>query len=347
MLVDLGSHRLKDLTEAEHVWQLNVAGFQAEFAPLRSLDARQNNLPLSLTTFVGRKRDVAAVEELLDRHRLLTLVGSGGLGKTRLAVQVAEELLDRFPDGVWFADLAPITDPELVSSVVARSLGMSQESPSLDEAIPQWLKRKKLLLILDNCEHVLETTAMLASSIVRTASSVSILATSRQALDIAGEVVHRIPALSVPTETAVLKTDEALRYGAVALFADRAYWADTRFAVTDENAPVIAHICRRLDGIPLAIELAAARVKTLSIPQLAKRLDERFRVLTGGSRDALPRQKTLSALIDWSYDLLAAPEQLLFARLGIFAGGLAWMPQRASAPERSSTSSTSWICSHR
>ncbi|HVR47931.1 MAG TPA: adenylate/guanylate cyclase domain-containing protein [Candidatus Binatia bacterium] len=321
VLVDLGSHRLKDLTEAEHVWQLNVAGLQAEFAPLRSLDALLNNLPISLTTFVGRKRDVAAVEELLGRHRLLTLVGSGGLGKTRLALQVAAELLDRFPDGVWFADLAPITDPELVSSVVAQSVGMSQESRRLDEAIPQWLKRKKLLLILDNCEHVLETAATLASSIVRAASSVSILATSRQALDIAGEVVHRLPALSVPAETAGLKTDEAFRYGAVALFADRAYRADTRFAVTDDNAPVIADICRRLDGIPLAIELAAARVKALSIPQLAKRLDERFRILTGGSRDALPRQRTLSALIDWSYDLLAAPEQLLFARLGIFAGG--------------------------
>jgi predicted ATPase/transcriptional regulator with XRE-family HTH domain len=279
------------------------------------------NLPLALTSFVGREHDVAEAKDLLARHRLLTLVGSGGVGKTRLSLQVGAELLDRFTDGVWFVDLAPISNRELVSSVTAQALGMRQQGRRVDEAIPQWLKRKQLLLIFDNCEHVVETVAQLAASILTTAPDVRLLATSRQALDIAGEAAHRLPSLPLPDDIAGLTADEALRYGAIVLFADRATAADTRFALTENNAPIVADICRRLDGIPLAIELAAARVKLLSIPTLAQRLDERFRILTGGGRDALPRQKTLSALIDWSYDLLAPQEQLLFARLGVFAGG--------------------------
>ena len=280
------------------------------------------NLPLALTSFVGREHDVAQAKDLLARHRLLTVVGSGGVGKTRLSLQVGAELLDRFPDGVWYVDLAPISNPELVSSVTAQALGIrQQQGRRVDEAIPQWLKRKQVLLIFDNCEHVVETVAQLAASILTTAPDVRLLATSRQALDIAGEAAYRLPSLPVPADVAGLTADEALRYGAIVLFADRATAADTRFALTDTSAPIVADICRRLDGIPLAIELAAARVKSLSIPTLAQRLDERFRILTGGGRDALPRQKTLSALIDWSYDLLAPQEQLLFARLGVFAGG--------------------------
>ncbi len=320
-LIDLGSHRLRDLTEAERVWQLDIAGLPNEFPPLRSLDARPNNLPIAPTTFIGREHDVAEVKELLDRHRLLTLVGSGGVGKTRLAIAVGAELLDRYSDGVWFADLSPINDPELVASVVAQAMSMSQQQGRrVDEAVPQWLRRKKLLLILDNCEHVVETVAALASSIIRTAVDVRILATSRQALDIDGEVVHRLPSLAVPPDAAGLTANEALRSEAVLLFVDRAHAADTRFALTDENAPIVADICWRLDGIALAIELAASRVKVLSVPNLAQRLNDRFKLLTGGSRDVLPRQKTLIALIDWSYDLLTPQEQLLFARLGAFAG---------------------------
>jgi predicted ATPase/class 3 adenylate cyclase len=321
-LVDLGSHRLRDLTEPEHVWQLSVAGLPAEFPPLRSLDALPNNLPLQRTTFVGREHDVAEVKDLLDRHRLLTVVGSGGVGKTRLAIQVAADLLDRYPDGVWFVDLAPIDNPELVASVVAQTLGMSQRQDlRVDESIPPWLKRKKLLLIFDNCEHVLEPIAALAAAILVAAQDVRILATSRQALNISGEATHSLPSLAVPGETGGLKSDEALEYGAIALFVDRARAADTRFVLTDDNAAIVAEICRRLDGIALAIELAAARVKVLSIPNLAQRLNDRFRLLTGGSRDVLPRQKTLTALIDWSYDLLTPQEQRLFTRVGIFAGG--------------------------
>jgi predicted ATPase/class 3 adenylate cyclase len=321
-LVDLGSHRLRDLTEAEHVWQLDIAGLPNEFPPLRSLDAMPNNLPIARTCFVGRENDVAEVRELLDRHRLLTIVGSGGVGKTRLAVQVGAQVLDRYPDGVWFVDLAPIDDPELVASVVAQAIGMSQrQGQRVDEAIPQWLKRKKMFLIFDNCEHLLEPVAALAHAISATTPDVRILATSRQALNISGEAVHLLPSLAVPPEAARLKSAEALGYGAIALFVDRAQAADTRFSMTDDNAPIIAEICRRLDGIALAIELAAARVKVLSIPNLAQRLGERFKLLTGGSRDLLPRQKTLTALIDWSYDLLTPQEQRLFNRLGVFAGG--------------------------
>ncbi len=319
-LVDLGSQWLEDLAEPEHVWQLNVEGLPSEFPALRSLDAFPNNLPVRRTAFVGREHELSEVKDLLDRHHLVTLVGSGGVGKTRLAIQAGAELLDRYPDGVWFVDFAPITDPKLVVSVVAQALGMSQVGRPLGDAIPHWLKRKKLLLIFDNCEHVLGPAAELTGSILAT-TDVRILTTTREALGIEGEAVHRVPSLAVPAEAAALKVNEALNYGAVALFADRARASDTRFVLTDDTAPIVAEICHRLDGIPLAIELAAARVKVLSISNLAQRLNERFKLLTGGSRDALPRQKTLSALIDWSYDLLAPQEQLLFTRLGIFAGG--------------------------
>jgi predicted ATPase len=269
---------------------------------------KPNNLPIALTSFIGRERDVADVKALMDSQALVTLVGSGGVGKTRLALRVGTELLDRYPDGVWFVDLGPLSDPELVSSVTAQALGMSQQGDRrVDEAIPTWLKRKKLMLILDNCEHVLDPIAALAASILRAAPDVRVLATSRQALEVGGERIHRLPSLS--------------DYDAVALFVDRATTNDAGFTLTDDTAPIVTDICRRLDGIPLAIELAAARVKVLSIPHLAQRLNERFKILTGGRRDALPRQKTLSALINWSYDLLTAQEQLLFARLGIFAGG--------------------------
>jgi predicted ATPase/class 3 adenylate cyclase len=322
MLVDLGLRHLHDLTEPEHVWQLSIAGLPAEFPSLFSLDELPNNVPIQRSSFVGRERDVAKVKELLERHRLLTLVGSGGVGKTRLAIQTAADLLHRYPDGVWFVDLAPIGDPELVASVVAQAIGMSQrQDRRVGEAIPEWLRRKKLLLILDNCEHVIEPLAALAAAILSTAQDVRIVATSRQGLNISGEAVHRLPSLTVPAEVSGLTRDDALRYGAVVLFVDRAHAADSRFVLTDDNAPIIAEICRRLDGIALALELAAARVKVLSISNLAQRLNERFKLLTGGSRDVLPRQKTLTALIDWSYDLLAPQEQVLFNRLGVFAGG--------------------------
>ncbi len=320
-LTDLGSHRLRDLTHSEQVWQLSIADLSSEFPPLKSLDALPNNLPIQPTSFRGREHDLKEVKSLLDRHALLTLSGAGGVGKTRLAVQAGAALLEHYPDGVWLAELAPISDPGLVSAVIAKVLGASRpEGYGADEPISQWLKRKQLLLIIDTCEHLLEAVAALADSICRSCPDVRILATSRQALGIAGEALYRLPSLAVPEPVTKLRPQEALRYGAIALFIDRATFADARFELTDDNATIVAEICRRLDGIPLAIELAAARVKVLSIPNLAQRLNERFRILTGGSRTALPRQKTLSALIDWSYDLLSAQERALFTRLATFAG---------------------------
>jgi predicted ATPase/class 3 adenylate cyclase len=321
-LLDLGSHRLKDLTEPEQVWQLTIEGLSAEFPELKSLDTIPNNLPIQPTSFRGRERDVEEVKTLLSQHKLLTLVGSGGVGKTRLALQVGAEVLDDYPDGVWLIDFAPITDPELVSSVIAQAIGMPQVGGRrIAESIPQWLRRKKPLLILDNCEHVLEAVAAIVDAILRSCPDVRMLATSRQALDISGERVLRLASLDVPRTIADLAPAAIMEFGAVALFVDRAVFVEKSFALTGDTAPIVADICRRLDGIPLAIELAAARVKVLSIPNLAQRLNERFKILTSGSRSALPRQKTLGALIDWSYDLLTPQEQMLFNRVGIFAGG--------------------------
>lgn len=320
-LTDLGVRRLKDLTKPEHVWQLTIEGLRVDFPPVNSLDARANNLPIQATTLLGRERDLEEVKARVERHRLLTLTGSGGVGKTRLALQVGADLLDRYPDGVWFADLAPIGSADLVAGVVAGVVRMPERSDlPIDKAIPEWLKPKRLLLILDNCEHVLEAAASLADTIAHAAPDVRILSTSRQALGIAGESVLQLASLDFPESVAGLSAATATEYGSIALFVDRATLANRSFALTDETAPVVAEICRRLDGIPLAIELAAARVKVLSIPNLARRLDDRFKILTGGNRTALPRQKTLTALIDWSYDLLGPEEQAMFACLGVFAG---------------------------
>jgi predicted ATPase len=321
-LTDLGLQRLRDLAGPERVWQLTIVGLRAEFPPLKSLDALPNNLPIQPTSFRGREHDLEDAKALLDQHNLLTLIGAGGIGKSRLALQVAADMLDRFDDGVWLTDFATITDPVLVSSVVARALGMAQvDGIPLDEAIPHWLKHKKLLAVFDNCERVIEAVAHLADAVIRCCPNVRILTTSRQPLGIGGEVLHRVPSLTVPSNASALRSGDALSFGAIALFVDRAKAADTRFVLGDDNAPIVADVCRRLDGIPLAIELAAARVKVLSIPNLERRLSDRFKVLTGGSRTAMPRQRTLSALIDWSYDFLAPREQLLFSRVAIFAGG--------------------------
>ncbi|MDQ6766799.1 MAG: tetratricopeptide repeat protein [Candidatus Eremiobacteraeota bacterium] len=329
-LSDLGTHRLKDLAQPEHIYQLCVPDLACDFPPLRSLEAHRHNFPVQLTSLRGRERDVEDVRSLLDGTALLTLVGAGGIGKTRLALQVGAELIDRYPDGVWFVELASLSDPELVVNIAAQVLNVAvPQNRSPIEAIVSALRRKRMLVILDNCEHLVAAAANLANAILTSCPDVRILATSRQGLGISGEIVHQVPPLAVPEKTQTLKLDEALRYGAVVLFADRAAAADTKFALSDDTAPIVAEICRHLDGIALAIELAAARVKVLSIPHLAERLAERFRLLTGGSRAALPRQQTLRALIDWSYDLLAESEKMLFRRVSIFAGG--WTADTASA----------------
>lgn len=288
----------------------------------RSLDVPTNNLPRQATSFVGREVDVRNIASIVGRCPLVTIVGVGGVGKTRLAAWVGADLIDRFADGVWFADLGSVTDSQLVSGVIAKVLGVrQQEGQMVAEAIATWLKRKKLLLILDNCEHVLETVANLADAIIQACPHVNLLNTSRQRLGIHGEEVVRLAPLDVPPETGGQTSSTALEFGAVELFVDRARSVDKSFALTDDNAPIVGRICRQLDGIPLALELASARVSVLSIANLAQRLSERFKILTGGSRTALPRHKTLLALMEWSYNLLSPQEQALFNRASVFAGG--------------------------
>ncbi len=321
-LRDLGTHRLKDLAQPEQVYQLIAPDLPQAFPALRSLDQLPNNLPPQLTSFVGREKEVAEIKELLEEHRFVTLVGTGGAGKTRCAIQVGGDLLDGSGDGVWLAELAPISDASLVAGVVAQALNVRGEAnrPVL-ETIVTFLKRKRLLLILDNCEHVIDEARNVANAILLGCPDIRILATSREGLNIAGERVYRMPSLPVPRLGESVASVAELQYGAIALFVDRAVSSDARFTFSDENAPYVAEICRRLDGIPLAIELAAARVKVLAPKELAQKLNERFRVLTGGSRSALPRQQTMRALVDWSYDLLSENERTLFRKLGIFAGG--------------------------
>lgn len=324
-LRSLGFHRLKDLQRPEHIFQVIHPELLTEFSSLRTLNAVPNNLPIQLTSFIGREREMKEVKELLKQTRLLTLTGSGGCGKTRLALQVAADLLEEYPDGVWFIDLSVLADPALVPSTVAATLGIYEEPgrPTLI-TLAEALKPRTLLLILDNCEHLVGACAQLAETLLRTCPNLRILATSREALGIAGEIAWRVPSLSLPQPHELAYPDSLARitqYEAIRLFIERAEAASPDFKVTPHNIRAIAQICQRLDGIPLAIELAAARVKALSVEQIAARLDDRFRLLTGGSRTALPRQQTLRAMMDWSYELLNERERTLFRRLSAFAGG--------------------------
>jgi len=321
-LLDRGSHRLKDLQEAEHVFQLCHPELDAEFPPLRSLSAHPNNLPQQLTSFIGREREMATVRRLLGSTRLLTLTGTGGTGKTRLSLQVAAELLESYPDGVWLVELAALANPSLVPQSAANVLGVEQEpGKSLTQSLVDHLQTRHLLLVLDNCEHVLTPVAHLAEAILRACPHVRILATSREALRISGETAHRVPSLSLPEGPHDVTPERLLEYESTRLFIERAGHAGSGFTVNTANAPALLSICRRLDGIPLAIELAAARARSLSIEDVNRRLDQRFRLLTGGSRTALPRQQTLRSLIDWSYDLLTEQEKAVLERLSVFAGG--------------------------
>lgn len=323
-LRELGAHRLKDLARPEVVYQLLAPGLADDFPSLHSLQSMPNNLPLQLTSFVGRDKEVADVAALLGEYRLVTLVGAGGVGKTRVSLQVGANLLDGIADGVWFVEFAPLRDPALIPGAVAQALGVTlpPESEPLDGLAAE-LKGRDLLLIFDNCEHMVAGAAAATSAILHACSNVKVLASSRQGLGIRGESTYRMPSLAIPSaqDSGELRAYDATRYGSIALFVARAEAANSRFAFTDDLAPIVSDICRRLDGIPLALELAAARVAMLTPKELRTRLDQRFRVLTGGSRDALPRQQTLRALIDWSYELLDERERMLFRRLGIFVGG--------------------------
>jgi predicted ATPase len=280
------------------------------------------NLPADLTTFVGRRHELADVKVRLSNSRLVTLTGVGGVGKTRLALRVAWEVRRTFRDGVWFVELAGLRDPGLIEQTLAASLGLHDRSSgrSMEWLLDQLAKRE-LLIVLDNCEHLLQASAVVANSLLRACRGVRILATSRQALGIDGERLTPLLPLSAPPASEPTSPDALLRYEAVALFVERATAVQPGFRVDPANQLAVAAICRRLDGIPLAVELAASRLRALSVDELMTRLDNRYAVLTGGSRAALPRQQTLRALVDWSFDLCSPPERLLWARLSTFAGG--------------------------
>jgi predicted ATPase len=283
--------------------------------------AVRNNLHQQVTVFIGREREMVAVREALSANRLVTITGTGGSGKTRLALEVASGLLDEYPDGVWQVQLAPLADPALVPRAVAKVLGIQESGGSTLAAVLDFLQFKRILLLLDNCEHLVAACADVADAIVRACPLVRVLATSQEPLNILGESAHSLAPLSLPWADGSLQIDDLSRSEAVRLFVDRARLANSAFALTDENAAAVARVCQRLDGIPLAIELAAARVKVLAVDQIDARLDDRFRLLTAGSRTAEPRQRTLQAAIDWSYDLLVGPARTVFDRLSVFAGG--------------------------
>jgi len=326
-LADMGRHRFKDLLAPEHVWQLLHPALPAEFPPLKSLDYLPTNLPRQMTSFIGREQEMEQVKRLLSSTPLLTLLGSGGAGKTRLALQVGADVLDSYKNGVWLTELAALADPALIPQAVAGVLGLREEpGRPLLNTLQDYLRDRRLLLILDNCEHLLNACAHLAGSLLTSCPGLTILATSREPLGIAGEHPWRVPSLLTPGPKDLPMEEKEIaavlmEYDACRLFVERAVVQRQDFVLTRSNVPVVARLCRQLDGIPLAIELAAARVRSLSVEEIDNKLDNRFRLLTGGSRTALPRQQTLRALIDWSYDLLNVQEKTLLRRLSVFAGG--------------------------
>jgi predicted ATPase/class 3 adenylate cyclase len=320
-LRDLGRVRLRDLASPEHVYQAVHPELRRDFPALRSLESTPNNLPQQVTSFVGREMSQVEVRKLLAKAPLLTLLGMGGLGKTRLSLQVAADVLDEFPDGVWLVELAPVADARLVPQAVASVLGVVEEAGRpVVEALVKFVRDRELLVILDNCEHLVRACADLAKELLAAGSRIKLLASSREHLHVPGEVTYSVPGLAVPDARAPFAAG-ALQSEAVRLFVDRAQAVQPEFALNARNAQAIVEICRRLDGIPLALELAAARVRSLAVEAIAERLHDRFNLLTRGSRTNLPRQQTLRALIDWSFDLLDAPEKAVFERLSAFAGG--------------------------
>lgn len=310
-----------------------LSGLPLTTSPSRPI----TNLPISFTSLIGREKEQSDVIQLITEHRLITLTGPGGIGKTRLAIKVGEEVLGNYADGVWVVEFAPILDLLLVPRVTAIAIGLHEETQrSVINMLSDYLHEKEILIILDNCEHLLEGCAALADTLLRHCPGLKILATSREALGVLGEAVYSVPSLALPDMQDSLESSRS--YASVRLFEERARLARMEFSLTPENLPSVATICNQLDGIPLAIELAAARVKMFSTEQIAARLQERFRLLTTGNRTAPPRHQTLQAAVDWSYDLLTPPEKSVFQRLSVFVSGLTLDAAESICPDVNITS---------
>ncbi len=320
---DLGAHRLKDLAAPIRLYQVLAPELADDFPSVRSLDTLPNNLPHQLSTFVGRTQEIADAEARLATTSILTLTGPGGVGKTRLALEVGAQVVDAFPDGVWFVELGTLDDGTLIGDTIASALELKHANAGATPVLVEALSERRMLMILDNCEHLLDPIVEIADALLRRCKDLRIIATSREALGMAGEALMPVPSMSLP-EPGGADSPEGLEHlatcDAVRLFLDRGRSVMPGFGLTEENADAIAQICLRLDGIPLAVELAAARVRSLPPHQIATRLDHRFRLLTGGSRTALPRHRTLRAAMDWSFDMLPEAEQALLPRLSAFAG---------------------------
>jgi predicted ATPase/class 3 adenylate cyclase len=320
VLREMGEHRLKDLSRPERIWDLVIAGLPSEFPPLRTLNAVPNNLPTQLTSFLGRQREIAEARQLLIDGRLLTLTGPGGTGKTRLSLQVAADATDRFPDGIYFVPLGTISQSDLVLPTIAQALGMVDPGMQPLDRMVEHIGSTCILLVLDNFEQVNDAAPQVAELLAR-APKISVLVTSRSPLRVSGEQEYPVPPLGVPDPKHLPDLDQLSTYESVALFTERAMAVRPDFAVTSANAPAVAEICVRLDGLPLAIELAAARVRVLTPLAIMERLGDRLKLLSGGSRDLPERQQTLRGAIAWSHDLLDEPDQRVFARFAVFAGG--------------------------
>ena len=319
-LTELGAHRLRDLPDPERVAQLCHPDLVNQFPPLRAArTVGSRHLPVQLTSFIGRGAELVELQRIVAENRLVTLTGAGGVGKTRLAVQVATEMAGRYRDGVWYVDLAPVIDPELLPLAAARAFGLpDQPGRSTMDTLSGFLADRELLVVLDTCEHLLDASAALAVAVLGAAPGLTLLATSREPIGVAGELSWRVPSLSLADEAAEL-------------FVDRARHARPDLAVGSDDAAAVAEICARLDGLPLAIELAAARVRALSLAEILDGLHDRFRLLTGGARTAVRRHQTLRASVDWSHALLTDSERVLFRRLAVFVGGFDLDAARAVA----------------
>ena len=333
---DIGEHRLKDLRQPKHLYQLVIKGLPADFPPLKSLKvATQNNLPIQLTSFIGREKEITEIKQSINEHRLVTLTGAGGSGKTRLSLQVASELLEQFQDGVFFVALAPITNPGLVPSTIAQSLGITEAAgKSITEGLKDFLQSKSLLLVLDNFEQVISAAPLVAELLVA-CSQLKVLVTSREGLRVRGEHEYFVPPLEIPNPAELPPLETLTRYTAVELFVQRAQAVKQDFRLTDETAQTVAEICYRLDGLPLAIELAAARIKLLPPKAMLARLERRLEFLTSSARDLPTRQRTLRDAIAWSYDLLNEHEQKLFRQVSVFVGGCTFDAIEAIAEDHS------------